>query len=105
MYPFSLREVGCTLSDLMEFGPFPEPLLSGSERTARRWSRAYRSRLVREDVVDLERIEELGALEQLSVRLPDLVGSLLSINSLREDLQVAHRTVSRWLDILEVLVR
>ena len=101
LYPFSLREADCTVSDLMALGPFPEPLLSGSLRTARRWSRAYRSRLVREDVADLERVEEMGALEQLSVRLPDLVGSLLSVNALREDLQLAHRTVARWLDIFE----
>jgi hypothetical protein len=104
LYPFSLREAGCTVADLLALGPFPEPLLSGSTRTARRWSRAYRSRLVREDVADLERIEEMGALEQLTVRLPDLVGSPLSLNALREDLQVAHRTVARWLDILERLL-
>jgi len=104
LYPFSLREAGCKVDDLLELGPFPEPLLSGSARTARRWSRAYRSRLVREDIADLERVEELGALEQLSVRLPDLVGAPLSVNALREDLQVAHRTVARWLDILERLL-
>lgn len=57
--------------------------------------------MIREDVADLERIDELGALEQLSVGMPALSGSPLSINSLREDLQVAHRTVARWLDILE----
>ena len=33
--------------------------------------------------------------------LPDRVGSPLSINSLREDLQVSHPTLSRWLDIPE----
>ena len=37
------------------------------------------------------------------LRLPDLVGSPLSINALREDLEVAHRTASSWLDILERL--
>jgi predicted AAA+ superfamily ATPase len=104
LLPFSLLEAGCTLQDLMQLGPFPEPLMSGSTRTARRWSRAYRSRLIREDVQDLERIEEIGALEQLSARLPDLVGSPLSINALREDLQVAHKTAARWLDILERLL-
>lgn len=104
LYPFSLREIAGAVEDLLELGPFPEPLLSGSARAARRWSRAYRSRLVREDVADLERVVELGALEQLSVRLPDLVGAPLSINALREDLQVAHRTVARWLDILERLL-
>lgn len=35
--------------------------------------------------------------------LPDKVGSPLSINSLSEDLQVAHETVKRWLEILENL--
>ncbi len=104
LHPLSLREAGCTLQDLMTLGPFPEPLLEGSATAARRWSLQYRSRVVREDVASLERIDELGSLEQLSVRLPDLVGAPLSINAVREDLQVAHRTVERWLDILERLM-
>jgi hypothetical protein len=104
LYPFSLREAGCSLEELLARGPFPEPLLSGSARDARRWSREYRTRLVREDVADLERVVELGALEQLTVRLPALVGSPLSLNALREDLQVAHRTIERWMDILERLL-
>ncbi len=33
------------------------------------------------------------------IRLPALVGSPLSINALREDLQVSHATVANWLDI------
>jgi hypothetical protein len=37
------------------------------------------------------------------MRLPDLVGSLLSVNALREDLQVSHKTLSGWLAILERL--
>jgi hypothetical protein len=35
------------------------------------------------------------------IRLPDLVGSPLSLNALREDLQVNHRTIARWACILE----
>jgi uncharacterized protein len=104
LYPLSLREADVKVDDLLRLGPFPEPLLSGSETSAKRWSREYRSRLIREDVADLERVTELGALEQLSVRLPALVGSPLSLNGLREDLQVAHKTVERWLDMLERLM-
>ena len=104
LYPFSLKEADCSLADLMALGPFPEPLLSGSARRARRWSREYRSRLVRDDVVSLERVEELGALEQLSLRLPVMVGSPLSLNALREDLGVAHKTVERWIDIFDRLL-
>jgi len=42
-------------------------------------------------------------IEQLVLRLPDLVGSPLSLNSLREDLQVSHQSVSRWTAMLENL--
>lgn len=104
LYPLSLKEAGCSLHDLMTLGPFPEPLLAGSAAAARRWSRQYRSVVVREDVASLERVDEMGAMEQLSVRLPGLVGSPLSLNALREDLQVAHKTVERWVDILERLM-
>ena len=37
------------------------------------------------------------------IRLPDLVGSPLSLNALREDLQVSHQSVSRWISMLENL--
>ena len=37
------------------------------------------------------------------VRLPELVGSPLSVNALREDPQVSHATVANWLAILERL--
>lgn len=104
LYPLSLKEAAASVSDLLRLGPFPEPLLSGSMTTARRWSREHRSRVIREDLASLERVDEMGALEQLSVRLPALVGSPLSLNALREDLQVAHKTVERWVDMLERLM-
>jgi hypothetical protein len=104
LHPFSLKEAGCSLEDLLALGPFPEPLLGGSATAAQRWSRQHRSLLVREDVASLERVDEMGALEQLSVRLPALVGAPLSLNALREDLQVAHKTVERWIDIFERLM-
>lgn len=84
-------------------GGFPEPFLGGSATEAKRWSREYRTRLIREDVSSLERIQDVGHLELLMLRLPDLVGSPLSINSLREDLQVSHRAASSWLGALERL--
>lgn len=105
LHPLSVAELGLAkraeLVELATLGGFPEPFFGGSEREARRWSREYRTRLVREEVVDLERIDDLGHLELLMSRLPDLVGSPLSINGVREDLQVAHKTLSRWLDVLE----
>jgi len=107
LHPFSAAELGLRsageLADLLRLGGFPEPYLRGSEAEARRWSLQYRSRLVREDVAGLERVQDLGNLELLALRLPEMVGSPLSVNALREDLQVSHKTVSGWLAILERL--
>ncbi len=105
LHPFSVAELKLRtqedLSSLLTLGGFPEPFLSGSQVQAKRWSREYRTRLIREDVADLERITDLGNLELLMLRLPDLVGSPLSVNSIREDLQVAFKTAESWVSILE----
>jgi len=106
LHPLSLAELGGgadVVRDLLALGGFPEPFLRGSERQARRWSREYRQRLVRDELPSLERIQDLGRLELLALRLPDLVGAPLSVNNLREDLQVSHKTVEGWLGALERL--
>ncbi len=107
LHPFSVAELGLNkISDfrqLLQLGGFPEPFFSGSEVESRRWSREYRNLLINEEVTSLQRIQDLGNLELLMLRLPDLVGSLLSINALREDLQVSHKTVSNWITVLENL--
>ncbi len=107
LFPFSVAELKTSAADnihrLLEYGGFPEPFLAGSDKETRRWSREYRSRLVREDLRDLERVYQVDKIELLALRLPDLVGSPLSLNSLREDLQVSHQSVSRWVTMLENL--
>ena len=107
LYPLSVAELdienAAGLRDLLKLGGFPEPFFGGSETEARRWSREYRSRMVREDVASLERVHDLGHLELMMMRLPDLVGSPLSQNALREDLQVSHKTIGAWLAVLERL--
>ena len=107
LHPLSVAELRLKsqgdLGDLLTLGGFPEPYWSSSEVEARRWSRDYRTRLIREDVAGLERLHDLGHLELLMLRLPELTGSPLSINAVREDLQVAHKTVANWLDVLERL--
>jgi predicted AAA+ superfamily ATPase len=107
MHPLSVAELRIRttrdLADLIALGGFPEPFFGKSEVDARRWSREYRGRLVREEITSLERVQDLGRLELLMMRLPELVGSPLSLNALREDLQVSHKTVDLWVRILERL--
>ena len=59
--------------------------------------------MLREDLRDLERVQEISLLEQLYELLPIKVGSPLSIKNLSSDLEVAHKSVSRWLSIFENL--
>jgi hypothetical protein len=108
LHPFSLRELNAspTKSDvdaLLRFGGFPEPFLLQDEREHRIWRRDRIARVVREDLRDLEHVREISLVEQLVDLLPPRVGSPLSIKSLREDLEVDHKTVERWITILENL--
>jgi predicted AAA+ superfamily ATPase len=87
----------------MRFGPFPEPFLKQDERTLRRWRRERLDRFFREDVRELENVRDLSLMETLADLLYTKVGSLLSLQSLREDLEVSHRAVSHWMEILDRL--
>ncbi|MBN1962068.1 MAG: ATP-binding protein [Deltaproteobacteria bacterium] len=91
------------LNDLIILGGFPEPLFSGSSRTAARWRLAYAQRILYEEISSLSQVREIERMELLYDRLSDIAGSIVSINSLREDLEVAFETVRSWLTILERL--
>jgi len=95
------KDASKVLDDLLALGGFPEPLFAGSARSAARWRLAYGSRLVREEIRDLANLRDLDLVELLFDRLPATVGSVLSINSLREDLQVAFETVRSWIGIFD----
>ena len=106
LHPFSLPELtaagaATSLDDLMEAGGFPEPLFERDEDERRIWRRDRLARVIREDLRDLERVREVSLVELLVDLLPERVGSPLSVNNLRGDLQVDHKTVERWIQILE----
>lgn len=95
------KSTKAAVNDLLELGGFPEPLFSSSKKKANRWRLSYGARLIREDIRDLENINDLDRMELLFDHLPKTVGSVLSINSLREDLEVSFDTVRNWLNIFE----
>jgi hypothetical protein len=99
----SRRAVSFPWADILRLGGFPEPLLGGSEAEAMRWSRLRLDRLVLEDSRDFLNISDLNAFRVLIDLLPERVGSLLSVNSLREDVGKAYATVRSWLGVLDVL--
>lgn len=108
LHPLSLHEINSNptqsdLDHLLRFGGFPEPFLKGSSRHWKRWQRERQSRVIQDDLISLEHVKEVSQLDLLAQVLPDRVGSLLSINNLREDLSVAFETADRWVTILENL--
>ena len=88
---------------LMRYGGFPEPFLAQSDRQHRRWQKERLDRFFREDVRDLEAVRDLSSIEILADLIAERVASPLSLNALREDLEVSHRAVTHWVDILERL--
>jgi len=120
LHPFSLREITTggeppapfhepqveashshAFGLLSHFGGFPEPFLKQNDRVLRRWHSERHERLFREDIRDLEFVRDMGSMQLLADMLPGRVGSLLSVNALRQDLEVSHKAVVRWLKILE----
>lgn len=89
------------LDRLLRLGGFPEPFLKQNLGFWRRWQGQRIDRLIKEEIRDLVRINDLSRLQILVEILPKKVGSLLSLNNLKEDLQVAHKTVVSDLNILE----
>jgi uncharacterized protein len=92
---------GGELQRLLRFGGFPEPYLRQQVSFHRRWITARRARVTHEDIRDLTRIDDLDRLEFLVSLLNPRVGAPLSVNSLREHLEVAFETVRRWIMALE----
>lgn len=107
LMPLSFKELGMSTTKdaqlLFDLSGFPEPFFSNSKTKCNRWSRAYQERVVRQEVATNELIQDLGNMEILLGRLPDMVGGSLSINALQEDLQISHKTLSNWMDVFERL--
>ncbi|HRG48990.1 MAG TPA: ATP-binding protein [Leptospiraceae bacterium] len=107
LHPFTLSELPQKISveeafkRLMKVGGFPEPFLDASEQTARRWRKERFDLILREDIRDLERVNEIQNISLLVDLLKTRVGSLIVVSNLANDLQVASNTVKRWIEILE----
>ncbi|MEB3259567.1 MAG: ATP-binding protein [Cyanobacteriota bacterium] len=110
--PISVREwcahAGCSadaaLERLLERGGFPEPCLAEHADDARRWRRQYATDLIREDVLEFSRLQEINTMRVFVDLLRERVGSPLSLASLARDLAVSPTTLRRYLAILEALV-
>jgi predicted AAA+ superfamily ATPase len=90
------------LNQLLNYSGFPEPFSKASIRFFRRWQMDTADQIIREDVRDLTRIIEIENIASLIMRLPDRVGSPLSLNALREDMQVSYTAVKNAISALQL---
>jgi predicted AAA+ superfamily ATPase len=88
------------LTRLMEFSGFPEPYFKGETAFLRQWRATRRDRMINQDLAALENIQNLSFVEHLALLLPERIGAPLSLNALREDLEVHFTSVKRWLESL-----
>lgn len=119
MHPFSVGEIADqTLPDarrmvkrprriprsdfaaLWNHGGFPEPFLKRDRRFTRRWAKLRQQQLIREDIRDLTRINELHQLEALVAILQQRSCDQLIYSSLAGEVMASVDTIRRWIDTL-----
>ncbi len=88
---------------LLTLGGFPEPFLNGNQDDASRWRRSHLDVILREDLIDLEKVRDLKSIEILVDLLAERVGSTISYSSLAKDIQVSPHTIKKWIEVLERL--
>lgn len=93
-------ETGKDVQELLKFGGFPEPLLSGEERTLYRWQNERFERIFREDIRNTENVRLLSQVELLGALIPERVASPLSLSSLSQDVQTSPKTIINWMELL-----
>jgi uncharacterized protein len=91
------------LSHLLERGGFPEAALASSVDESERWRLQYVDGLIREDILEFSRLQEINTMRVLVEMLRERVGSPLSVASLARDLSASTTTITRYLQILEAI--
>lgn len=91
-----------SLDQLLNFSGFPEPCVKATSAFHRRWQRDMVDRLVREEIRDLTRIIHVENVATVMNLLPERVGSLLSLNALKEDVGISYNAIKNCISALQL---
>ena len=91
------------LERLITRGGFPEPYLAETEDEVNRWRMQYVDGLIRNDILDFEKVHDFKAIQLTLEMLRHRVGSPLSFTSLARDIHCSPNTIKRYVEILEAL--
>lgn len=99
-----IRKPGITLDKdwkaLLEYGGFPEPFVQHDHRFSTKWRALRQTQVLREDVRDLTRIQELDQLEMLGITLADRSGQQIIYSNLARDIRTSENTIRSWISTL-----
>jgi len=108
LHPLCPKELSGTvapkeaLERILNQSGFPEPYYAKSEYYPR-WAKSHLDIILRQDLIDLERVSDILAIETLIELLSQRVGQVVSYESLAEDLSRSPITIKRWITLLENL--
>jgi uncharacterized protein len=112
MHPFDLKEflqfnpqanIENVFATLWQCSGFPEPFLKGSETYYKRWRKTHLDIILRQDLIELQTVSDIKAIETLVELLKQRVGSTVSYANLARDIERDPKTVKKWLEVLENL--
>ena len=108
LLPFSLSELknnilGSFVDRFLFRSGFPEPFLAETEVDVKRWRNQYIDGLIREDILNFEKIDNLSAIKTVFELIRRNVGSPISFSSISRDIGISPTTVIKYIDILESL--
>lgn len=88
---------------LWTYGGFPEPFVRREARFSLRWQQLRQSQLLREDVRELTRIQEIDQLVALAAILAARSGRQVVYSSLANEVRVSENTARAWVGVLSSL--
>lgn len=86
---------------LIKNGGFPEPFIKNDRKFLNRWKTLRQNQLIKEDLRDLSRIQELGQIELLAEILKHQAGQMTNYSNLANKINVSSETIRRWIKILQ----
>ena len=108
LLPFSPAELtnsefGKDIDRFITRGGFPEPFLATDQIDADRWRAQYIDSLLRTDIFEFDKIDNIKNIQLIFELLRTKVGSPVSYQSIAEDVGVSPNTVKKYIKILEAL--
>lgn len=89
------------LTQLFNFGGYPEPYLKKDTQFLNMWQSARSKQLIFEDIQTLTHIHDVYLIDVLSELMKNQTGQLLNRTSFAKKIKVTTQTVSRWIETLE----